>query len=250
MSKKQIIVTILITAGLIGMCALLLAAQEEELPVEEVPSPSSSPTVTVAPTATPTVTPEPVPSATIEPTPEPTLTPETATPVPAQPGPTEAVAMGYGVTVDLNGDGTSEEVRFDPTILSPEGNIQLTINDTVFDTAIPAGSGGAGLYMGDILTSDPYVEMFLQVLNDTSSTLYVFRYDTGSLTRAITTYTLPSYLSPSGADEQLTDSDSIIFYGVQPILVMGDGSFGLLYGDSFTMFQLDGDNHYMQAGTQ
>lgn len=250
MDKRKILIVVIITAVLLLLCACILAVQENQS--EEILESSSEPIPTNTPSPTPTPTEEPTPTPTVEPTPEPTPIPEEPTPMPepAVAQPQEAQPMGYGISIDLNGDGVPEEVRFDPADLSPAGNIQLAINDTVFDTAIPAGSGGAGLYMGDVLTSDPYTEMFLQVLNDTSSSLYVFRYDTGTLTRAMTTYTLPAYLSATGADEQFVDADSIVFYGVHPILVMGDGTFGLLYGDTFTMFQLDGEMHFSESGMQ
>ena len=264
MNKRLIITALIVIAVALLACFLILAANPETAPPEliesmgSVPEPTVSPAAmtetpaenTFAPTPEMTLAPTlpPTPEPTAAPTPEETMTPA-GTPVPVA-QPTEAVGMGYGYPIDLDGDGFPEDVTFDPAALSPAGTIQLTINGVTFDTAIPQGAGGSGLWVGDVDVNDGYQELFLQVVGEYDSSLYVYRYEYGTLVRALTTYTLPAYLSASGTDELLYDADAIVFYGVHPILVMGDGSFGLLYGDSFTMFLLDGDLHFTEAGTQ
>lgn len=260
MNKRLIITTLIVIAAALAACLLILATNPETAPPELIESlgastvdslqPTPEPTATVVEAFTPVPTEEPTPAPTVEPTPVPTEEPTPVpTPVPVA-QPTEATGMGYGFPLDLDGDGIQEDVVFDPAYLSPTGTIQITINGVTFDTAIPQGTGGCGLWVGDVDVNDGYQELFLQVVQDFDSDLYVYRYEYGTLVRAMTTYTLPAYLSPSGTDELLYDADSIIFYGVHPILVMGDGSFGLLYGDSFTMFMLDGDLHFTEIGTQ
>lgn len=258
MNKRLIITALIIIAVALGACLLILATNPETAPPELLeslagatvapslePTPEPTPLYTEEPT--PELTAEPTVEPTVEPTPEPVPTPAT-TPAPVA-QPTEATGMGYGFPLDLDGDGFQEDIVFDPAALSPAGTIQLTIDGVTFDTAIPQGTGGSGLWVGDVDVNDGYQELFLQVVQDFDSDLYVYRYEYGTLVRAMTTYTLPAYLSPSGTDELLYDADSIVFYGVHPILVMGDGSFGLLYGDSFTMFLLDGDLHFTEIGT-
>lgn len=262
LNKRLIITALIVIAAALGACLLILATNPETAPPElieslgasavpslqatpipaETPTPELTVEPTPEPTAEPTIEPEPTPEPTVEPTPVPT-------PVPVA-QPTEATGLGYGFPIDLDGDGFQEDVVFDPASLSPTGTIQITIDGVTFDTAIPQGTGGSGMWVGDVDVSDGYQELFLQVVQDFDSDLYVYRYEYGTLVRAMTTYTLPAYLSPSGTDELLYDADSIVFYGVHPILVMGDGSFGLLYGDSFTMFLLDGDLHFTEIGTQ
>lgn len=259
-NKRLIFTALIVIAAALAACLLILATNPETAPPELIESLGASkvdsleatpePVLTYSPEPTPLPTPVPTEEPTPEPTPFPTEEPTPIpTPVPVA-QPTEATGMGYGFPLDLDGDGFQEDVVFDPALLSPAGTIQLTINGVTFDTGIPQGSGGCGLWVGDVDVNDGYQELFLQVVQDFDSNLYVYRYEYGTLVRAMTTYTLPAYLSPSGTDELLYDADSIVFYGVHPILVMGDGSFGLLYGDSFTMFLLDGDLHFTEIGTQ
>lgn len=262
MNKRLIITTLIIIAAALLATMIILASNPEtpppwlEQPAEtEAATPSPTEEAVWTPEPTPYPTPEPTPEWTPEPTPEwtpeplPAETPVPVTPTPAA-QPTEAAGLGYGMPIDLDGDGLPEDIVFDPAALSAAGTIQITINGVTFDTAIPQGSGGCGMWFGDVNVNDGYQELFLQVVQDFDSDLYVYRYEYGTLVRAMTTYTLPAYLSLSGTDEMIYDADSIIFYGVHPILVMGDGSFGLLYGDSFKMFILDGDFHFTEMGTQ
>lgn len=234
---------------------------------EDSPAPqatAATPAPTVPPSVEPTIeiyTPDPAAAVpTAEPTaasaetlftPEPTPEETAGSLVPSQaPGANEAQPMGYGFPMDLDGDGTEEDIFFDPADLSGSGTIQLLINGVLFDTAIPQGAGGCGLFYGDVNLSDGKTELFLQVVQEFDSDLYVYRYENGTLVRATFTYTLPAYLSDTGVSETLSDVDYVTFYGVHPILVMGDGSFGLLYGDSFTMFYEDGYDHFTEMGTQ
>ena len=272
MSKKGIILTIVILAAAIFASWLILWMQDRGLmstaddtrpltaatasptpvPTEQ---PYSSPTAEIVYTPDPAaVIPTPEPTATAaesiytpEPTPE--VTSGSLTPS-ATSGPGEAQPMGYGFPMDLDGDGLTEDIVFDPANLSANGTIQLMINGVMFDTYIPQGAGGCGLFYGDVDTSDGQTELFLQVVQEYDSDLYVYRYEYGTLVRSTFTYTLPAYLSESGMSETLYDVDYVTFYGVHPILVMGDGSFGLLYGDAFTMFYLDGNAHFTEMGTQ
>lgn len=276
MSKRAVIITILIAAAAIFASWLILWMQDRGLLTSADDRLSLSASATASPLEAdlpPTPVPEavtPAPPAATS-TPEPSITEAEAT-ISAAPtyapqetagslnpgatqsaaaaGAVEAEPMGYGIPMDLDGDGLVEDIVFDPANLSVNGTIQIMINGVMFDTYIPQGAGGCGLFYGDVDVADGQTELFLQVVQEYDSDLYVYRYEYGTLVRATFTYTLPAYLSDTGMAETLYDADYVTFYGVHPILVMGDGSFGLLYGDAFTMFYLDGDVHFTEMGTQ
>jgi hypothetical protein len=127
------------------------------------PAPTATPSPTVAPTAEPSPTPEPSPEPTPSLTPEPSPTPElTPTPEPTAVSEVPDSAGSTGVlfdiyqshaVVDIDGDGTAEDIKF----TSGASKSVLEINGTAFDVKKP--NLAQMFAITDIDTTDKILEL-------------------------------------------------------------------------------------------
>ena len=153
----------------------------------------------------------------------------------------------------MDGDGSEDTIEYDLEKRSLGNTIVLTINGKDFETAIDNYYPECDyvFYSGDIDVNDNFVELFMATYTPRESWMYLYRYNNENLELATTTYTVPASVSDTGTAEIKTDAPYIIYSGLEPIALIGDGSFGLLdYDDQFMMFDLSDSFQFIEAETQ
>lgn len=195
-------------------------------------------------------------------TPIPTVTPEMAPPpvpgdIAAQPIPSgSATAIpqeaeeAFGVvTLDLDGSGTENVVALNAG-LDTNGNVLLEIDGRTYATGVVPGSVSTTFYAVDIHTGDGISELMIVAEDEGSARLHLFRIQESGLVSALFHYTLPAELSDANEEEEHTQETSLVFRGLEPIVILGDGSFAVLsYGQGFTRYALNDGFEVSQAGT-
>lgn len=164
---------------------------------------------------------------------------------PGAPAPVEAAENA--AMADLRADGRRSTILRRQTSAS-EPTVVLMIDGLEYDTGIESDEADVSMHLVD-LDSDGASEIMLVHRSDTGAHLYMYRMTEEGLLQASFTYEIPPELSGTGLPEERTDSEYLVFSGIEPIVALRDGSFAVLsFGSEFQRYAVGPDMRVTEAG--